>query len=248
MLKSLERTGVIKPSSYVLASIRKFPSLEPIRVQPVANSVLGLPVRRDLLWSAVVYEQDIKRIQTKHVKTRGEMGYSRKKLRPQKGSGKARMGDRGNPIRHDGGRAFGRLPGFDYWSTELPAKVYAKAFRTALSHQYDQGKLFVVDGEAEFVTNHEFAGEEFMKKHGIYNNKVTFLVDQFRFNLHDATHRFKNVEIISKEAVEVSDILRADRLIVEDKVLQYLAEQYREPGELKAIRPKQSIEEIAAEV
>jgi large subunit ribosomal protein L4 len=225
------------PASYVLATYRAFPSLEPVKFQPVGTEILGLPIRRDLLWQAVVYERDAERVGSQEIKGRGDMGYSKKKLRPQKGSGRARQGDRGSPIRHDGGRAFGKLPGRD-WSTGLPSQVYAKAMRTALSHQYQQGRLLVVDGEADFVTGHENAGKLFMSEHGLGGRSVTFIVDQFRYNLHDATIKYNKVDIIPKEAVTVQDLLKPQRLIIESNALMYLAEQYRVLGEIKAISPQ----------
>ncbi|KAA8917481.1 hypothetical protein TRICI_000347 [Trichomonascus ciferrii] len=235
-----------KPPSYVLATYRSFPSLEPVRFQPVSADVLGMPVRRDILWQAVVYERDAERVGSKHIKNRTEMGYSGRKLHQQKGSGRARVGDRGSPIRHDGGRAFGRKPGFD-WSTKLPFQVYAKAIRTALSYQYEQGKLFIVDGLADFVTQHQNAGAEFFHKHDLRDKKVTVIVDEFRQNLHNATKDKygKRMEIIPKEDVNIRDILKPNRLIIESSALVYLAKYFGKapPISSKSPRPVKEIEE-----
>ncbi|ANB13127.1 mitochondrial 54S ribosomal protein YmL6 [Sugiyamaella lignohabitans] len=225
------------PANYVLATYRAFPSLEPIRFQPVSKDLLGLPVRRDILWQAAVYERDAARVGSREILGRGDMGYSKKKLLPQKGSGKARQGDRGSPIRHDGGRAFGRAPGHDY-STELPKQVYAKAIRTALSYQYQQGHLLIVDDVADFVTGHENAGKLFMSEHGLVGKSVTFIVDNFRNNLNDATVKQRRVEIVSKEGVTVQDILKPQRLIIESRALMYLAQEYQPVSALNAISPK----------
>lgn len=150
-----------------MASARSFPDLEPQTVFPVSTVLLGEPLRRDILWRAVVFEADASRVGSSNTRSRAEMGYSNKKLRPQKGSGKARMGSRGSPTRHDGGRAFARHAPFD-WSTDLPRQIYFKAIRVALSHIYRQGRLFVLDDgvQADFVTSHSFAGKLFVAAHG----------------------------------------------------------------------------------
>lgn len=218
---------IAQAPKYKLTTLRSFPSLEPTRVQPVSSAILGEPLRRDLLWRAVVFEADGARVGSSNTRSRGEMGYSRKKLRPQKGTGQARMGDRGSPTRHDGGRAFARHAPFD-WSTGLPRQLYYKAMRVALSHIYDQGNLFVVDGPAEFVSEHSQAGDLFMNEHGLNEVPVLVIVDEFRENLHNATKdNHSRMEIIAKEGLEIRDLLKAHRVIIESDALAYLAEEYK---------------------
>lgn len=226
---------IAQPPKYKLTTLRSFPSLEPQRVQPVSSAILGEPLRRDLLWRAVVFEADGARAGSSNTRSRAEMGYSRKKLRPQKGTGQARMGDRGSPTRHDGGRAFARHAPFD-WSTGLPRQLYNKAMRTALSHIYEQGNLFVVDGPAEFVSSHAQAGDLFMSKHGLTNVPVLVVVDEFRDNLHNATKdNHTRMEIIAKEGLEIRDLLKAQRVIIESDALAYLAEEYKPQDPIQTI-------------
>lgn len=171
-------------------------------------------------------------------KSRSEMGYSNAKLRPQKGTGNARMGSRGSPTRNDGGRAFARHAPFD-WSTDLPRQIYAKAIRVALSHLYTNGKLLVLDEgvTADFVTSHPKAGELFVKTHNI-GEKTNLLVipDEFRMSFHEATETYgKRIEIITKEALEVRDLLKAETVIIEKKALEDLAEIYQPDAAIETV-------------
>lgn len=216
-----------RPAKYQMTTVRAFPSLEPVALQPVSSTVLGLPLRRDLLWRAVIFEADQARVGSSNTKSRAEMGYSRKKLRPQKGSGQARMGDRGSPTRHDGGRAFARHAPFD-WSTGLPRQIYGKAVRTALSYLYDQGNLFVVEGSAELSSDRVEAGDLFVKELGIENSPVLVVVDEFRENLHNATkEKHVRLEIVAKEALEIRDLLKAQKVIIEKAAFEYISEQFK---------------------
>lgn len=225
-----------KPAAFVLATLRSFPTLEPVALQPVSSKVLGLPPRRDVLWQAVTFERDVERVGSKVILGRSDMGYSKHKLRPQKGTGRARMGDRGNPIRHDGGLAHNRSAPNDF-ATGLPSSTYSLAVRTALSEQYRAGRLFVVDGAIDFASKHTLVGEAFLKQHGIKGNRVTFVVSEHRENLFDATVDCSKVDILPKEMVNVQDILRAERLFVEKEALQFLVTKFRAPEEIKPIAP-----------
>jgi large subunit ribosomal protein L4 len=226
-----------KVPSHVLTTYRQFPSLEPINFQPVGTPLLGVPLRRDLLWQAVVFELDAKRVGSRHVKGRSEMGYSRKKLRPQKYTGRARQGDRGSPIRHDGGIAHAYGPGRDL-STELPLQSYHRAMRIGLSHAYRQGRLLVVDGTADFVTGHTNAGRMFMDQHGFNGKNILFVVDQYRSNLHSALQDCKRVDVVTKEGVQIRDILKAQRVIIEASALKYMAFAFKPK---KIVRSKQPL-------
>lgn len=226
---------IAQAPKYQLTTLRRFPSLEPVRVQPVSSLILGQPLRRDLLWRAAVFEADDARAGSSNTRSRAEMGYSRRKLRPQKGTGQARMGDRGSPTRHDGGRAFARHAPFD-WSTGLPRQLYYKAMRTALSHVYAQGNLLVVDGPAEFVSGHATAGDLFMEAHGLVDVPVLFVVDEFRDNLHEATKdKHDRMEIVAKEGLEIRDLLKAHKVVIEAEALAYLAEEYKPADPIESV-------------
>lgn len=92
--------------------------------------------------SAVVYYLDSQRSGTASTKTRGEVNFSGAKIRPQKGTGNARMGTRGNPLMRKGGVIHGPKP--RDFATDLPRRVRELALRSALSARWQEGKLHVV--------------------------------------------------------------------------------------------------------
>lgn len=229
-----------KPAEAVLTTLRAFPSLEPLRIQPVSSKILGLPARRDLLWQAVVYERDAHRVGSKVIVGREMMGYSSRKLHPQKGTGRARMGDRGNPIRHDGGRAFGREAPGDM-STCLRRGVYSQAMRTALSLKYREGHLYIIDGDVELAHGHELVAREFLKTHAFENMSVTFVVSEHRPNLFDGFAHSDRVDIVPQELLEVQDILRPRRLVIERAALEYIVSEHRPSDEVYTKRAPHTV-------
>jgi ribosomal protein L4 len=80
---------------------------------------------------------------TAHTKTRWEVRGSSRKLRRQKGTGKARVGDAQSPSRRGGGVVFG--PRKKDWGYSVPQKVDELGLRTALSLKWREGSMSVID-------------------------------------------------------------------------------------------------------
>lgn len=230
------------PPKYTLTTVRSFPSLEPLTFAPVPSSILAAPLRRDLLWRAVVYENDNKRVGSSNPPSRSENGYSRRKLLPQKGSGRARAGDANSPTRHNGARALARSAPNDY-TTALPSKIYSAAFRNALSYQYKQGNFFVIGGQNLLEDTNELDLNEleilpsdttsndgallfrkFLKEHNLEGKKLLFITSEPREGLLKYTEEFKDtVDIVQQEFLDINDLLKAHRIFIELEALEYLA-------------------------
>lgn len=77
-------------------------------------------------------------------KTRGEVTGSRRKVWRQKGTGRARHGDRYAPIFVGGGIAHGPRP--RDFSRDLPKRMRRKALSAVLTNFLQEGKIVVIDG------------------------------------------------------------------------------------------------------
>lgn len=223
------------PPKYTLASLRSFPSLEPHTMVPYPTSFLDHPLRRDFLWSAVVYEADKARVGSGYVPTKGDKPFSNRKLHPQKGTGRARVGDANSPIRDNGLKAHGIKAPHD-WSTGLPVKVYGRAFQTAFSDQYRRGNVFVIGGEnaaegdataADFKYEYPEQMRQFVQQHDLEHLHLLFITDAQRDNLLRATDDMgKKCDVLVKDAVEVRDLLKANRIYIEEAALNWFVSQY----------------------
>jgi large subunit ribosomal protein L4 len=67
-------------------------------------------------------------------------------MRPQKGQGAARMGDKRAPHLWKGGKAHGAKP--KVYSYPLNAKIKINALKALLSAKMAEGKIKIVDSEA----------------------------------------------------------------------------------------------------
>jgi large subunit ribosomal protein L4 len=95
------------------------------------ETVFGVPVNEDLIWYAVNNELANRRQGNASTKDRGEVHGSNAKPYKQKGTGRARRGDKKSPVLVGGGVVFGPKPR-DY-SYAIPKKAKRLAIKSILS-------------------------------------------------------------------------------------------------------------------
>lgn len=169
-------------------------------------------------------------------------------MRPQKGSGRARVGTRQSPMLRGGGKTFGPKP--RDFGTKLPRKVYDLAWRTALSYRYRRGELVVCQDGMELPLPAEFAdlvaaGElqdelqrSFKAKWvqqvldandwGRRSGRSTFITTSPRDNLFEALEEVPNYgRALEVDDVDVKNLLETGRLVVEREALKELIERHQ---------------------
>jgi large subunit ribosomal protein L4 len=125
------------------------------------DSVFGLKINENLLWYAINNELANKRLGTACTKDRGEVQGSNTKPYKQKGTGRARRGDKKSPLLVGGGTVFGPKPrDFSY---KMPKMAKRLAVKTALSLKAHTDTLKIIE---------DFAVEDGKTKnlYGILNN------------------------------------------------------------------------------
>ena len=115
---------------------------KPVREIELSDAVFGREVSEGSIYHAIRNELANRRLGTAKTKDRGEVHSSNKKPWKQKGTGRARSGQRSSPVWVGGGKVFGPRPR-DY-SYELPRKVRQLAMISLLSLKAKEDKLRVV--------------------------------------------------------------------------------------------------------
>ncbi|KAF2000932.1 ribosomal protein L4 [Amniculicola lignicola CBS 123094] len=209
----------------VLATIHSFPTLEPLRFESYPATHLGLPTRRDILHRAVVYEGDNTRLGTASTLWRSEVHGSARKIRPQKGSGKARLGDKKSPMLRGGGVAFGPKP--RNFGTKLQKKVYDLAWRTALSYRFKKGELVIVDNALEIETPRPQTLESIFRANGWRRmidgkergNSLLITLSERPLLKKALSEMGTAGRVLQWEDVDVKDLLEKPRIVIEHKAL-----------------------------
>jgi large subunit ribosomal protein L4 len=114
-----------------------------LRSIELADSVFGLPLNEDVIWYAINNELANKRQGNACTKDRGEIHGSNAKPYKQKGTGRARRGDKKSPILVGGGTMFGPKPR-DY-SYSMPRKAKRLAIKTILSLKAQSDTLKIIE-------------------------------------------------------------------------------------------------------
>ncbi|ESA42616.1 60S ribosomal protein L4, mitochondrial precursor [Neurospora crassa] len=250
-LDNIARAGKVLTHDSVTnvpVTVYSFPELEPRSLESYSARHLHLPLRRDILHLAVIYEGDSTRRGMASTKTRYEVHGSHKKMSPQKGTGNARRGTRQSPLMKGGGKTFGPKP--RDFSTKLNKKVYDLAWRTALSYRYKRGELIVTEDGLDLPLPNDFlwlAGggklsreledgyvrkwvHEFMTSlnWGKEAGRTTFITGDKRPNL------FTGFELAGAEGralelwdVDVKDLLETGRIVIERSALKEMIEDHQ---------------------
>jgi len=114
-----------------------------LRKVELSDSVFGLPANEDVIWYAVNNELANLRLGTASTKDRGEVHGSNAKPYKQKGTGRARRGDKKSPIMVGGGVVFGPKPrDFSY---AMPKKAKRVAMKSILSMKVQDDRLKIVE-------------------------------------------------------------------------------------------------------
>ena len=114
-----------------------------LRTITLEDTVFGLPFNEALIWSAINNELANKRQGNACTKDRSEVHGSNARPYKQKGTGRARRGDKKSPILVGGGVVFGPKPR-DY-SYSIPKKAKRLAMKTILSLKVQHDMLKIIE-------------------------------------------------------------------------------------------------------
>jgi large subunit ribosomal protein L4 len=114
--------------------------------QELPQDIFNFPLRRDLIYRLYNFRINLDKFNSKVTRNRAMTHGSRKKMRPQKGQGTARMGDKRAPHLFKGGKAHGAKA--KVYSYPLNAKIKINALKALLSAKLAEGRIKIIDSEA----------------------------------------------------------------------------------------------------
>ncbi|MBM4405268.1 MAG: 50S ribosomal protein L4 [Chloroflexi bacterium] len=108
----------------------------------VNDAIFGVPMNKDIVYQAMMWQRSATHLGTVDTKTRGEVSGSTRKPWRQKHTGRARAGTTRSPVWRHGGIVFG--PHQRSFAVAMPRKMRRLALRCLLSDKRATGDLTVV--------------------------------------------------------------------------------------------------------
>lgn len=177
---------------------------------------LDLPEPKETVLHEVVSWQLSKRRRgTAATKTRGTVSGTTAKSRPQKGTGAARHGSYKAPIFVGGGIAFGPQP--RSYGYSLPKRVRRLGLGMALAARANDSKLTLVESFGIGGKTKEFVA--WAKTNGFDGAERVLVVTDDEV-VRRAARNVPWVGVLPSKALNVYDILRYDRLVVDAAVFE----------------------------
>lgn len=176
----------------------------------LADSVFGVDVREDILARVIQWQLDKRRAGTHATKDVSEVSGSGKKPFKQKGTGRARQGQKRAPGRYKGGVSMG--PVVRSHAYDLPKKVRALGMRVALSSKAKQGKLFILDDMTAPKTATKTLKVAFKKNE--WNSVLLVGGAAVDPKFAASARNIINVDVLPVQGANVYDIIRRDVLVL----------------------------------
>lgn len=184
------------------------------------DSVFAAKVRPSLFWEVVRMQLANRRAGTSKTKTTHDVAGSNKKPYKQKGTGRARAGQKRSMVFRGGGTVHGPQPR-DY-SYEIPKKAMKVALRSALSLRSSEQKLHVIKGWAPSAAKTKDAAKVLQA----FQAEKALIVDKAENEkLHLSVRNLPKAKFLAVEALNVYDILKYDHLFIAADAISGITER-----------------------
>ena len=190
----------------------------------LSKDIFGIEPNTHAIYLDVKHYLAAQRKGTHKSKERGEISGSRRKLRKQKGSGAARVGDIKNPLFRGGGRVFGPRP--RNYEFKLNKKVKTLARKSALSQMAKDKNIIVLEdfsmdspstkGYVKILSNLE---QE--------NNKTLLILADSNKNIILSSRNLKKSKVLSASSLTTYDLMNANKLMLVESSIKEIEKNYK---------------------
>lgn len=188
---------------------------------------LAAGVNRQLLHDVVVMYETNRRQGTVQTKNRGDVQGSKKKIYRQKGTGRARMGNKRTPIRRGGGHTWGKRP-VDH-SYRLPKKAVALATRMAVLSKFLDNQVTVLD-ELAIASPKTKDVVGMLKALGLAESSCLLAIEGYDINVWKSARNIPRLSVSPASDLNAYDLLQRKTLLVTKAALDKLRGKSKQAG------------------
>ncbi|MFC2419504.1 MAG: 50S ribosomal protein L4 [Treponema maltophilum] len=198
-----------------------------LRTIQLDDAVFGLPVNEDVIYYAITNELANARVGTACTKDRSEVHGSNAKPYKQKGTGRARRGDKKSPLLRGGGVIFGPKPrDFRY---SLPKKVKRLAMKSILSMKAQDDSLTLIeDFTVESGKTKDFAA---ILKNFSNNERTVLVLKDDDAKIKQAGRNIPTLSFLSYNRLRAHDLFYGKKVLMLESAAKNLSEFYKREAE-----------------
>ena len=160
---------------------------------------------------------------THKTKGRSEVKGSRRKLRKQKGSGAARVGDIKNPLFRGGGRVFGPQP--RSYSFKVNKKVKRLARKSALTYKAKDMNIIVLE-DFSFEKPNTKSYSNFLSNFDLLDNKTVLVLPQSNKNIFLSSRNLKKADVVLASELSTYDVMNANKLMIMESSINEIEKNF----------------------
>ena len=194
------------------------------RTANLDDAVFGIEPNDHAIYLDIKLIRARQRQGTHKTKERSEVKGSTKKLKRQKGTGTARMGNIKSPLLRGGGRVFGPEPR-DY-SFKLNKKVKRLARKSALAYKAkEQGIMVVEDFSFEQAKTKNYI--QMLKNLNLADTKTLMIYDKIDGNVYLSARNVPEAKTQLAARLSTYDVMESKKLIICESALKTIQENLK---------------------
>ena len=189
----------------------------------LSNDVFGVEPNDHAIYLDVKQYLAAKRSGTHKTKERSDVKGSRRKLRKQKGSGAARVGDIKNPLFRGGGRVFGPRPrSYDF---KVNKKVKRLARKSALSYMAKDKNIIVLE-DFSFDTPKTKSYTDILSNFDLLDNKTVLVLAESNKNIFLSSRNLKKAKVVLASELNTYTVMNANKLMVMESSINEIEKNF----------------------
>lgn len=189
----------------------------------LSTDVFGVEPNDHAIYLDVKQYLAAQRSGTHKAKERSDVKGSRRKLRKQKGSGAARVGDIKNPLFRGGGRVFGPRPRkYDF---KINKKVKRLARKSALSYMAKNKNIIVLE-DFSFDAPKTKSFIDFLNNFDQLDNKTLLVLAESNKNIFLSSRNLSKAKVVLASELNTYDVMRANKLMVMESSINEIEKNF----------------------
>ena len=189
----------------------------------LSNDVFGVEPNDHAIYLDVKQYLAAQGAGTHKAKERGDVKGSRRKLRKQKGSGAARVGDIKNPLFRGGGRVFGPRPrNYDF---KVNKKVKRLARKSALSYMAKDKNIIVLE-DFSFDAPKTKSFIDFLNNFDQLDNKTLLVLAESNKNIFLSSRNLSKAKVVLASDLNTYDVMNANKLMVMESSINEIEKNF----------------------